>query len=50
MLQQMSEGSGHAEATELARWAIPIQERHLEDVQGACLKLAAEEDPNELAE
>jgi hypothetical protein len=26
-------------------WALPIQERHFEDVKAGSLKLAAEEDP-----
>ena len=33
----------------LADWATPIQQRHFEDVRGASLRLAEEEDPNEPA-
>ena len=50
VLEQMSQGSGNMQAAELARWGIPIQERHLQEVQAACLQLAAEEDPNEPVE
>jgi hypothetical protein len=32
---------------ELTNLAIPIQQRHFEDVRTGSLKLAAEEDPNE---
>jgi hypothetical protein len=31
----------------LVDWALPIQERHLNDVRECSLQLAAEEDPNE---
>jgi hypothetical protein len=34
-----------AEVLELTEWAIPIQERHLENVRQGSLALAAQEDP-----
>jgi hypothetical protein len=34
---------------ELIEWALPIQERHLQDVLQGSQQLAAEEDPNEPA-
>lgn len=34
---------------ELVDWALPIQERHFEQVKAGSLKLAAEEDPGEPA-
>ena len=49
VLQQMGESAGDRAVTEFASWGVPIQERHLKDVQSACTKLAAEEDPNEPA-
>jgi hypothetical protein len=47
VLRQMAEGSGASSVSEYAHWGVPIQERHFEDAQAGCLKLAAEEDPNE---
>jgi hypothetical protein len=32
---------------ELVDWALPIQQRHFQDVLDGSLKLAANEDPNE---
>jgi hypothetical protein len=34
---------------QLIEWALPIQERHFDDVKAGSLKLAAEEDPAEAA-
>jgi hypothetical protein len=34
---------------ELVSWALPIQERHFQDVLSGSQKLAAEQDPNEVA-
>jgi hypothetical protein len=34
---------------ELVAWALPIQERHFQDVLQGSQKLAAEQDPNETA-
>ena len=36
------------EIRELASWALPIQERHLQQVLEGSRKLAAEQDPEEL--
>jgi hypothetical protein len=33
---------------DLVSWAVPIQERHFDGVMAASLKLAADEDPNEV--
>jgi hypothetical protein len=49
VLQQMSRRAAHPGVDELTRWAIPIQQRHLEGVLGASKSLAASEDPNEPA-
>jgi hypothetical protein len=32
---------------ELVHWAVPVQQRHFQDVLDGWLKLAANEDPNE---
>jgi hypothetical protein len=45
VLKTMTDRDGNARIAELCRWAIPIQERHLSDVDHAALKLAAAEDP-----
>lgn len=47
VMTQMAVGSGHSEIEEFGGWGIPIQERHFEEVQAACLKLAEEEDADE---
>lgn len=49
VLQTMNESAANNEVHELVAWALPIQERHLQDVLQASKKLAAEQDPNELA-
>jgi hypothetical protein len=46
VLQTMTESAGHPEVRELVQWALPIQERHFQDVLQGSRKLAAEEDPN----
>jgi len=45
ILGKLNEKAGEQELQELVSWALPIQERHLEDVKKCSLKLAAEEDP-----
>jgi hypothetical protein len=40
-------GAGDAQVRELVEWALPIQERHLQQVLDGSKTLAAEEDPNE---
>lgn len=37
----------NTQVQELAQWAIPIQQRHLEEARKGSLKLAEQEDPNE---
>jgi len=49
VLQTLNESAGNAEVRELVSWALPIQERHFQDVLQGSRKLAAEEDPNEVA-
>ena len=39
--------AGHAETRSLVEWALPIQQRHLEEARSGSLRLAAQEDPNE---
>jgi hypothetical protein len=46
IVRTMAERAGDAETLELAEWAMPIQERHLEQVKQGSLKLAEHEDPN----
>jgi hypothetical protein len=45
ILKTMNDREGDRAITELGEWAIPIQERHLADVNQASLQLAASEDP-----
>ena len=49
VLSEMAQRAGQNEVLDLARWALPIQERHFDDVQKLSLELAANEDPNETA-
>ena len=49
VLSEMAQRAGQTEVLDLARWALPIQERHFDDVQKLSLELAANEDPNETA-
>jgi hypothetical protein len=49
IVQTLNERAGIAPVRELAEWAIPIQERHFSAVLDGSLKLASEEDPNEVA-
>jgi hypothetical protein len=49
VLKTMTDGAGYHTIAELCHWAIPIQERHLADVNQASLKLAASEDPAAIA-
>jgi hypothetical protein len=45
VLRKLNEQAGDARLRELVEWALPIQERHFEDVKAGSLKLAADEDP-----
>ena len=49
VLKTLNESARNSEVTELVEWALPIQERHFQDVLQGSRKLAAEEDPNETA-
>ena len=49
VLQTLNESAGNPEVRELVTWALPIQERHFQNVLQGSRKLAAEEDPNETA-
>jgi hypothetical protein len=46
---KLNEKAGNAELRTLTEWALPIQQRHLQEVLDGSLKLAAEEDPDEEA-
>jgi hypothetical protein len=46
ILGKLNEKAGEPEIKELVGWALPIQERHLQQVRDGSLALAAEEDPN----
>jgi hypothetical protein len=46
---KLNEKAGNAELRTLTEWALPIQQRHLQEVLDGSLKLAAEEDPDEVA-
>jgi hypothetical protein len=47
IVRTMAEKAKERQVVRLAEWAIPIQERHFDDVNTSSLRLAAEEDPNE---
>lgn len=49
VLGTLNERAGDQRLQELVDWALPIQERHFEQVKAGSLKLAAEEDPGEPA-
>jgi hypothetical protein len=46
ILGKLNEKAGEAKISELVQWALPIQERHLQEARQGSLSLAAEEDPN----
>jgi hypothetical protein len=46
ILGRLGEKAGESEVTELVEWALPIQERHFNEVRECSLQLAGEEDPN----
>jgi hypothetical protein len=50
IVKTMSEGAGVPGVSELADWAVPIQERHFQAILEGSLKLAREEDPSAIAE
>jgi hypothetical protein len=45
VLRKLNEQAGDPRLQELIDWALPIQERHFEEVKAGSLKLAGEEDP-----
>ena len=45
ILGKLNEKAGEAKLGELVDWALPIQERHLDEVRKGSLELAADEDP-----
>jgi hypothetical protein len=47
ILAKLNEKAGEQPVGELVDWALPIQERHLEEVREGSLQLAAAEDPYE---
>jgi hypothetical protein len=49
IVAKMNEKAGHTELRKLTDWALPIQQRHLQEVLDGSLKLAADEDPDEEA-
>ena len=49
IVAKLNEKAGNAELRKLTDWALPIQQRHLEEVLDGSLKLAADEDPDEEA-
>jgi hypothetical protein len=49
VLRKLNERAGDSRLQQLIDWALPIQERHFEEVKAGSLKLAAEEDPAEPA-
>ena len=50
ILGTLNQNASKAAVSELVEWALPIQQRHLETVRRASLELAAEENPDEVAE
>ena len=49
VLEAMSGSGDHPDVANLVKWALPIQQRHLEGVLAASVELAADEDPDEPA-
>ena len=47
VLQAMSRRAGRQDVASLVEWALPIQQRHFQEVTAGSVRLAAEEDPNE---
>ena len=46
VLGKLNEKANEDEIAELVAWALPIQERHFNDVKEGSLELAGEKDPN----
>ena len=47
VLAEMNKKARNRQIRELVQWQLPIQKRHLRDVQAGSLKLAGAEDPGE---
>jgi hypothetical protein len=47
VLRTLNESAGEEAISEVVEWALPIQERHFQDVKSGSVKLAAEKDPYE---
>ena len=45
IVKTMAERAGDRQTLQLAEWAVPIQERHLQEAQQGSLRLAEQEDP-----
>ena len=50
ILDTLNKRAGNRDVSELVGWALPIQRQHLEIVRSTSLDLAAEENPNQVAE
>ena len=50
ILDTLNKRAGNRGVSELVGWALPIQRQHLETVRSTSLDLAADENPNEIAE
>jgi hypothetical protein len=50
IVKKLNERAGVSAVTELADWALPVQEEHLNLILKGALDLAGREDPNEAAE
>jgi hypothetical protein len=46
IVKTMAARAGDRQTLQLAEWAVPIQERHLQEAQQGSLRLAEQEDPN----
>lgn len=46
IVAKLNDKASNAELRKLTEWALPIQQRHLQEALDGSLKLAAEEDPN----
>jgi hypothetical protein len=49
VLGKLNEQAGNQRLQELVEWALPIQERHFDEVKAGSIKLAGQEDPAEPA-
>jgi hypothetical protein len=50
IVEKLNEKAGDEDVRALTEWALPIQRRHFDEVLAGSLELAADEDPNEIAE